>query len=145
MTERTWIDAAARGAIAAIVAEAEAAERDGLWPGHELDEVDQYGPLCSLYLGSAGMIWGLGKLGSSLDCAAAVTTAIEHYRATPDFGGDAHPPSLWMGESGLLVVADKVGAAVADRERLRQLASDIQSEGVCVGLSARTGSTPRGS
>jgi hypothetical protein len=121
LTGRAWDDAVARDAIAAIVAEAEAAERDGLWPGHELDDVDEYGELCSLYLGSAGMIWGLAKLGSSLDCAAAAAAAIERYRAAPDFGADAHPPSLWMGESGLLVVAEKVGSPAADRERLRAL------------------------
>jgi hypothetical protein len=67
------------------------------------------------------MIWGLWKLGSSLDCAGAVTAAIGRYRAVPDWGSHAHPPSLWMGETGLLVVADTVGSPAADRGRLRQL------------------------
>ena len=120
-TDRAWDDRLARDAVAAILADAEAAESDGFWPGHPLDDVGEHERLCSLYLGSAGMIWGLWKLGSSLDCAGAVTAAIERYRVTPDFGSDAHPPSLWMGESGLLVVADTVGSPAADRGRLREL------------------------
>ncbi len=120
LTERAWDEGLARDEVGAIVADAEAAESDGFWPGHPLDDVEEHERVCSLYLGSAGTIWGLWKLGSSLDCAGAVTAAIERYRAIPDFGSDAHPPSLWMGESGLLVVADKVGSPAADRGRLRR-------------------------
>ena len=39
LTEREWDPAVAREAIDAIVADAEATERDGAWPGHPLDEV----------------------------------------------------------------------------------------------------------
>ena len=67
------------------------------------------------------MIWGLWKLGSSFDVRAATASAIERYRAAPDFGSKAHPPSLWMGETGLLVVAAAVGSRAADAERLRDL------------------------
>ncbi|MGO9751154.1 MAG: lanthionine synthetase C family protein [Solirubrobacteraceae bacterium] len=121
VTERGWDEVVVQDAIRAIVSDAEGAESNGFWPAHPLDEVEEHERLCSLYLGSAGMIWGLWTLGSSLDCAAAVTASIERYREKPDFGIDAHPPSLWMGESGLLVVADRVGSPAADRGRLRQL------------------------
>jgi hypothetical protein len=67
------------------------------------------------------MIWGLWKLGSSFDARTAVGVAIERYRSSPDLGADAHPPSLLMGETGLLVVADRVGSPAADRKRLGDL------------------------
>jgi hypothetical protein len=121
LTNHAWDERLARDAIEAMVSDAETATRDGFWPGHPRDEVLEHDRLCSLYLGSAGMIWALWRLGASLDASAAVGTAIEHYRALPDFGSDAHTPSLWMGEAGLLVVAAIVGSPAADRERLREL------------------------
>ena len=123
-TDTPWDAGRARDSIAQIVADAEGAEADGQWPGHPLDDVREDEHFCSLYLGSAGMIWALAELGSSLDCAAATATALERYRARPDFGSDAHPPSLLMGEAGLLVVADKTGSSAADRDRLRELIHD---------------------
>ena len=127
VTERGWDGVLVRDAITDIVADAEAAERHGFWPGHPLNDVAEHERLCSLYLGSAGMILGLSQLGCSLDCATAATETIVRYRAVPDFGSDAHPPSFWMGESGLLMVAEKVGASAADRGRLRRLVRENRS------------------
>jgi Lanthionine synthetase C-like protein len=121
LTGQAWDPALARGAIRAIVADAEAAACDWFWPGHPLDDVGADEFLCSLYLGSAGTIWGLSKLGTSLDCSAALTAAIDRYRKAPDFDADAHPPSLLMGETGLLVVAEKLRSPAADLGRLSEL------------------------
>ncbi len=121
LTETAWDESLARAAIDRIVADAEGAVRDGFWPGHPLDELEPDERFCSLYLGSAGMVWALHRLGSSLDCGAVLSRALEHYRTAPDLGRDAHPPSLWMGETGVLVVAEVVGSPDADRERLRAL------------------------
>jgi lanthionine synthetase-like protein len=121
LAEQPWDERIARDAIAAIVADAERTHSNGFWPGHPLDEVDDHERLCSLYLGSAGMVWGLWKLGSSLDVRTAISTALVRYRAAPDFGAHAHAPSLLMGETGLLVVAAGVDAAAADEARLRSL------------------------
>ena len=63
VTEREWDPAVAREAIRAIVADAEAAERDGAWPSHPLDDIREEERLSSLYFGSAGMIWALSRLG----------------------------------------------------------------------------------
>jgi len=114
-----WDEGRARDAVAAIVGDAEAAARDGAWPDHPRDE--RTAPVASLYLGAAGTIWALRELGSSLDLAALVERALERYRAEPDYGDDAHAPSLWMGETGLLVVAARVGSPGADGPRLREL------------------------
>ena len=67
------------------------------------------------------MVWGLAKLGASLDAGAVLASALERYRVAPDDRADAHAPSLFMGETGVLVVADKLGAPVADRSRLSEL------------------------
>jgi hypothetical protein len=124
LTDLPWAERAARGAIEAIARDAETVASDGFWPGHPLDDVGSEERFSSLYLGSAGMIWALRKLGATFDHSAALSSAIERYRAEPDFGPDAHPPSLLMGEAGLLVVAATIGSPVADRERLRRMVGE---------------------
>ncbi|HUA07488.1 MAG TPA: LanC-like protein [Solirubrobacteraceae bacterium] len=121
LTEREWDPAVASAAIAAIVADAEEAERDGGWPGHPLDDLDETRVLSSVYLGGAGMIWALSKLGSSIDCGAAVACALERYRVAPDPEEALHPPSLFTGETGMLAVANRLGSTAADLSRLREL------------------------
>lgn len=121
MVEREWTASVAADAIRTIVANADAELGDGVWPVHPLDELDEEGPVVSLYLGSAGTIWALHELGSAFDLSQLITRSLEIYRAEPDFAEQAHPPSLWMGETGLLLVAAKLGSPATDRERLRQL------------------------
>jgi hypothetical protein len=121
LTERRWEEGRARDAIAEIVADAEAACARGFWPGHELDDTADGPALCSLYLGSGGMLWALAKLGSSIDTGAMIAIVLERYRASPDFDQEAHAASLWMGETGLLVIAARLGSPLADSRRLRDL------------------------
>lgn len=121
LTEQQWDEAAAREAIAEIVADAEAAAEDGVWPNHPLDEVPEPERFCSLYLGSAGMIWALHRLGSTVDAQAAITATLHRYRAAPAAEESTHPPSLLLGETGILVVAQKLGAPVANKRRLTAL------------------------
>jgi len=121
LTDRAWDPAVAHDAIAAIVADAEAAERDGGWPGHPLDDLREDEVFCSLYLGGAGVIWALSRLGSSIDSEAAVASALDRCRTAPDVDEARHPPSLFMGETGVLAVADRLGLPCADVGRLREL------------------------
>jgi lanthionine synthetase-like protein len=121
LTDQKWDPGKASDAIAAIVADAEAAAEDGVWPTHALDEVPEEERFCSLYLGGAGMIWGLHPLGSDLDPRAAITATLHRYRATPAAEEAEHPPSLLVGETGILVVAHKLRAPVADERRLSEL------------------------
>jgi hypothetical protein len=119
LTRARWDAGRARAAIAGIVAEAESAVEDAVWPWHPLDHEPGDPPApATLYLGAAGIIWALHALGSRLDHAALVERALERWRARPDFGD---VPSLMMGESGLLLVAAVVGSAAADDERLGTL------------------------
>jgi hypothetical protein len=121
LTDQEWDPDTARAAIAQIVADAEAAAEDGVCPNHPLDEVPQEERFCSLYLGGAGMIWGLDRLGSKLDLKAAIAATLDAYRTAPAAEESAHPPSLLAGETGILVVAAKLGAPVADECRLSEL------------------------
>ena len=121
LTDRAWDPAGAERAIDEIVQDAERAARAWRWPGHPLDDLREDEFFCSLYLGAAGMVWGLHQLRSSFDGAAALAAALAGYGERPDCGPEAHPPSLWIGEAGLLVVAAKTGAPCFDRERLREL------------------------
>jgi hypothetical protein len=123
LVEGIWTAGWAEEALQEIVADAEAAASpDGVWPLHPRDEPEEEDEVWSgLYLGSAGMAWALWKLGSGVDAAAVLTHALGRYRTTPDFTQDPHPPSLLCGETGILVVAQRVGSPAADRERLREL------------------------
>jgi hypothetical protein len=128
LTERPWEPSRAEAAVAAIVADAEAAAGVG-WPGHPLDDEPESPSLSSLYIGSAGVIWALHELESSIDAPMMVAGAIDRYRALPDFGDDAHAQSLLMGETGLLVVAARVDSPGADERRLRELVHENREHG----------------
>jgi hypothetical protein len=115
-----WDEGLARDAIVEIRRDAEAAVQGDIWPGHPLDETRDE-PFVSLYLGTAGVVWALWELGSALDWTEIVDRALMRFRETPDLGEEAHAPSLWMGETGLLVVAERLGARTADPEQVREL------------------------
>ncbi len=121
LVDDAWDPARAEDAIAAIVADAEQACDGTTWPDHPADEWEHPERLpTTIYLGSAGMCWALHALGSELDVGAVVERALARYRERPDFAPDfGDEPSLAMGESGLLLVARRVGSAAADDERLR--------------------------
>ena len=120
LADSPWDEDGVARSVDAIVADAESALRDGGWPNHPLDDDVPDEPLpetvSCLYLGAAGMIWALHTLGSSLDLPALAEAALARYRANPDLGENV--PSLWVGESGPLLVAKLVGGAF-DGEHLR--------------------------
>jgi Lanthionine synthetase C-like protein len=120
LTDTVWDRGTAEAEVAAIIADAEQAVLDGIWPGHPQDE-EAGKTFRTFYLGSAGMIWGLARLGSSFGAAGLLEDLIAGYRAEPEFAPLAHPPSLWMGETGLLLVAAEVGSSATDPGRLREL------------------------
>jgi lantibiotic modifying enzyme len=114
LIDEAWVPARIEDAIAAIVADADAAfDPKALWPAHEWDAQEKPLPLSGLYAGAAGVIWALeelrerGRAASSCDLAAAAVRAVELERATPDFSADEHyrPGALVSGEAGALLVA----------------------------------------
>ena len=114
LIDEPWVRARVEDAIAAIVADADAAfDPETLWPAHEWDAHEKPLPLSGLYVGAAGVLWALAELrrrghaDSSLDLAAAVVRPLELERASPDFSADEHyrPGALVSGETGALLVA----------------------------------------
>jgi hypothetical protein len=89
-------------AIAAIVADAEAAFAGVQWPAHPLDDEVTPEEHVGLYLGNAGMLWALRRLGSALD--------VPLDRSLLD-----GRPGLLAGEAGVLLVTRE------DDARLQEL------------------------
>ncbi len=125
LIDEPWVRARVEDAIAAIVADADAAfDPETLWPAHEWDAHEKPLPLSGLYVGAAGVLWALAELrrrghaDSSLDLAAAVVRPLELERASPDFSADEHyrPGALVSGETGALLVAFRLTSerALAD-------------------------------
>ena len=115
LTGEEWSEARAEEAIAAIVADAEAAFDGARWPFHPADGVDD-GPN-AVYLGVAGMAWALDELGSS-GWGDAVLAALDRYRREPDGGEEwAHAASYLAGECGIALVGYRLtgDAGLADR------------------------------
>jgi hypothetical protein len=108
----TWDEARVRDAIAGIVADAEAALDGCVWPAHPLDDDVRPVEQTTLYLGAAGMIWALRRLGSSLDLDGLAAAALQRYRETPNL---EEPASLFGGETPLLLLTR------SDDEHLREL------------------------
>jgi hypothetical protein len=111
----TWDEARVRDAVSGILADAEAALDGCVWPVHTLDDDVTPSEQVSLYLGSAGMLWALRRLGSSLDLEAVAAAALDRYRETakPD-----EQASLFAGEPALLLLTR------LDDERLRTLIAE---------------------
>jgi hypothetical protein len=117
LTQTPWDAAGARDAIAAIVADAEQAFDDG-WSVHPLDE-DEWTPAKphTLYLGGAGVVAALHRLGSEPNWVPYLERAVEE----PDFPDEDSERSLWGGEVGVRLVLQRLAPSRENRERLEQL------------------------
>ena len=137
LTDEPWSEARARDGIAAIVGDADAAFDPGqLWPAHEWDAWEAVLPLKNLYVGAAGVVFALDELRrrgfaeTSLDISAIAADALERWRAAPDVTGDLPEPresALLTGETGILLVACKLGLGLEDDLRAR-IAGNIANE-----------------
>jgi hypothetical protein len=130
LIEKRWVPERVRDAIAAIVADADAAfDSDALWPVDDWDEYREGQPIKVLYVGAAGVIWALdmlrrgGHAETSLDLGAAALRALELERAEPDAAEDEHyrPGALLSGETGPLLVAFRLTADAALADDLHAL------------------------
>src|SRR5262249_13125229 len=99
---------------------------EALWPVHPLDqEEDDPEPLLAptgLYLGASGVVWALDELARvgavepGRDWQPVAAGLHERYLAHPDFGQAV--PSLFVGESGILLVAHRLTPSAEQEERL---------------------------
>jgi hypothetical protein len=120
LTDAPWDEGAIRRALAEIVDDTLRAARDGLWPVHPLD--GERAPSHTLYLGSAGVLWGLdwlarqGAIAADARLRAWMLALPERYAAAPDTGSVV--PSYFLGESGVLTVALRAERRKEWEERL---------------------------
>jgi hypothetical protein len=117
LTDEQWDEGRVRRAIEEIVADADAAyDAETLWPAHEWDGWQTPQPLTMLYVGAAGVVWGLhelerrGHAASRLDLPAAARRALEAWREQPSLMAGIELPvpaesGFLAGESGVLLVA----------------------------------------
>jgi hypothetical protein len=129
LTDAAWSEAEARAAIAAIAADAEEAfDEETLWPTHPLDELGSQPPPVGIYFGAAGVVWALDELARCgavelrRDWRLVAERLYDRYVAAPDvaeeLGLDGPVPSLWLGESGILLVAHRLSPAGWQEKRL---------------------------
>jgi Lanthionine synthetase C-like protein len=130
LTDEPWDPARIADAIAAIVADTDAAfDPEALWPAHEWDGWEEPLPLKTLYVGAAGVIWALdalrrgGHAETSLDLAGAALRTLELERAEPDSTADEHyhPAALLTGETGPLLIAFRLASDPAFADDLHAL------------------------
>jgi hypothetical protein len=127
LLDAAWDPPAVEAAIRAIAREAEDALRDGAWwPIHPLDaEPGDPDLFHGLYLGAAGMVWALDRLAQTglhepgRDYPRLAGDVLESYLRDPEFDGPV--PSLWIGESGVTLVAWLLSPAPALAVRLAEL------------------------
>ena len=112
----------ARATIDGIAADAERAfDEQTYWPSHPLDDDVRTDEALTLYLGASGVIWAmdeLERLGATevrRDWAPVAAALHERYLADAE---DVPVPSLFMGESGILLVANRLAPDEAQEGRL---------------------------
>ncbi len=126
LADESWDPETVRAAIASIVADAESAFHDG-WPTHpdDVDEDDDASArFRTVYIGGAGVVDALHRLARRgfvelrRDYVACLERSLE---ATPDFPDEDPERSLWMGETGIRLVLQRLVPSDANLQRLAEL------------------------
>ncbi len=145
LTDEAWDEGRVRDGIRSLVRGCEQAyDETDLWPvADDWDSYQARTPLTTLYAGASGVAWGLDQLRrrdhaeTRLDLAGVARRSLELWRGLPDFPPRPEPPvhtdaSLYFGETGVLVVAWRLGASaeLADDlyERVRENADNETNE-----------------
>jgi hypothetical protein len=122
LESRPWDADVALRAIREIGTDCESSFESLYWPVHPRDD-DGTGPYTTIYEGSAGVIYALDLLmrrelvDATRDYVPVLERALEVYRAAPNSEAWRHPPSIWVGETGILLTLQRLApsAEVADR------------------------------
>ena len=126
LDDEAWSAETARAAIAGIVADAESAFDDG-WLVHPLDAEDGDDPATrfrTVYLGGAGVVAALHRLQQRgfVELRGDYVPYLERsLDAPPDFPGEDPERSLWMGETGIRLVLQRLAPSRSNLERLAEL------------------------
>jgi len=126
LADEPWSAERAQRAITSIVADAERAFDDG-WPLHPQDEEDENDAgarFRTLHIGGAGVVDALHRLARrgfvelQRDYVPYLERSVE---AEPDFPDEDAERSLWMGETGIRLVLQRLAPSRANLERLSEL------------------------
>ena len=143
LTDARWDEARVRDRIRVIVADTDAGWRGPklFWKANAWDRWQATSPLKSLYVGGAGVLWGLDQLRrrayaeTRLDLAELAARNVDVFRARPDFIKLAafRPPepresALFLGEAGILLVAYKLGNQEYLDDLRARLAANVDNE-----------------
>jgi hypothetical protein len=122
---RPWDPDVALTTIREIAADCEASFESLYWPVHPRDD-DGTGPYTTVYEGSAGVIYALdllarhGLVDMTRDYTPVVEEALEVYRTDPKVEA-WHPPSFWVGETGILLTLHRLAPSAEVAERIAEL------------------------
>ncbi len=108
LVDDAWDEGRVREAVAAIVEDTLAAQQpDGFWPLHpnDADGGPEDAVRNGIYLGAAGLLWGLHQLGH--DLTETAERLHERYLEEPDWPGVV--PGFVLGEAGVLLAAHRLG------------------------------------
>ncbi len=126
LADEPWSAERARAAIASIVADAESSFDDG-WPMHPQDFVegeDTSTQLRIVYDGGTGVVDALYRLARRgfVELRRDYVPYLEHsLDAAPDFPDKDAERSLWMGETGIRLVLQRLAPSQANLERVSEL------------------------
>ena len=117
LAEDGWDAERARAAITTIASHTEDAFAGG-WPAHPLDtDPGDAGPWRGLYLGGAGVVDALRRLSER----GLVELRRDYEPYLEQLEGDVEGPSLMFGETGVLLVRQRLSPSQATADRLREL------------------------
>jgi len=143
LADTPWDEARVRDHIGAIVSDTDAAWRGPklFWKADKWDGWNATSPLKNMYVGSAGVLWGLDQLrrrdypATSLDLADLAARNVEVFRAKPDYiklpafkPPEPRDSALFLGEAGILLVACKLGNPEYEEDLRRRLAANVDNE-----------------
>src|SRR5688572_27146547 len=136
LTDEAWNPEQLRTVIAAVVADAESAFDDG-WPAHPRDLLPHEDPAMrfrNVYEGGAGVVDALHRLARrgfvelQRDYVPYLERSLE---APPDFPDEDPERSLWMGETGIRLVLQRLAPSQANLGRLSELIAANERDERC--------------
>jgi hypothetical protein len=136
LVDEPWSAERARAAIASIVADAEDSFDDG-WPLHPEDAEPDDDPATrfrTVYIGGAGVVDALHRLARRgfvelrRDYVPYLERSLE---ASPDFPDEDPERSLWMGETGIRLVLQRLAPSPTNLERLAELIAANERDERC--------------
>ena len=136
LADEPWSAERARTAIASIVADAESAFDDG-WPAHPRDLLEREDPATrfrTVYDGGAGVVEALHRLARRgfVELRRDYVPYLERSLEAPsDFPDEDAERSLWMGETGIGLVLQRVAPSQANLERLSELIAANERDERC--------------